>query len=63
MIVQPKGKLRYNLTCPKCYRIEKDFIPLPDKESVAVVWCVYCKIVLVRFDYGEKQYTEKHPDD
>ena len=57
------SKLRYNLTCHKCLRIDKDFIPMPAKDGIAVIWCIYCKIVLARFDYGTKSYTEKHPDD
>jgi len=51
-------KLRYNLTCHKCFRIHKDFVPLPNKDGVAVVWCRFCKIVLARFDYGTKAYEE-----
>jgi hypothetical protein len=56
-------KLRVVLTCSKCYRVSKNFIPLPAKDSIAVIWCIFCKIVLVRFDYGDKEYEERHPDE
>ena len=50
--------MRYNCTCPNCFRIYKDKIPLPSKSGVAVVWCTVCKIVLCRFDWGKKSYSE-----
>lgn len=58
-----ESKLRIILVCPKCCRLSKDFVPLPDKNSIAVQWCRFCKIVLCRFDYGTKIYEEKHPED
>jgi len=51
-------RIRYNLTCPKCYRIYKDFVPIPNHDSIAVVWCNFCGIPIGRFDIGDKSYSE-----
>lgn len=56
-------KLRVLCICPKCYRTSKTFIPLPAKDSKAIIWCRFCKIVLVGFDYGKKEYDEIHPEE
>ena len=56
-------KPRSILICPKCHRTYKNFIPLTNKDSIAVTWCTRCKIVLARFDYGEKEYDEEHPEE
>ena len=56
-------KPRYRLTCPRCFRLYIDFIPLQSKDSMAIVWCRWCKLVLAKFDYGEKAYDDSHPDD
>ncbi len=55
-------KIRYNLTCPTCFRIYKDFVPLMDKESVAVIWCNACGIVIGRFDWGTESYSEDNKE-
>lgn len=51
-------KCRIVLVCGKCFRTSKTFIPIFGKDSIAVIWCRFCKIVLARFDYGDKEYEE-----
>ena len=56
-------KMRYNLTCHECFRIYKAFVPLPDKDGIAIVWCTACEIVLARFDQGKNEYSEEYVED
>ena len=49
-------RIRYVLTCQRCFRIYKNFVPVPDKKSIAVVWCNVCNVIIGRFDWGKKEY-------
>lgn len=53
-----KKRLRFVITCPRCNRLYKRFVPIPAKKNTAVCWCLKCDIVLCRFDMSNGQYDE-----
>lgn len=58
-----KLKIRYILVCHKCFRMCKAFVPIPNKDGNAIIWCTTCDIVLMRFDQGKEEYMEEYDDE
>ena len=51
-------KVRYVITCQKCGRLYKRFVPVSSDKNIAVAWCTVCDVVLCRFDTSDKEYDE-----